>query len=1094
MSQSMLSVNTEKGGGATSAGTRTRVVNPFFGVDDPSASSSVSPTPASPRCTTPVEGEAVNDPNEPYEFILDEPSRTVYWLQRHDAERSAPSSPTNKSSPSSSALYHSVVNPAAGYVAFQRVTATGSGGGSESPSAFGSHQQTTSGSLRSQPSFRRAKPRQSQERQNFLALCDHYSTVGALRPVAMLLSSAPSPSSTATGEEKGLRKTKSTMKSGVNLKRGAAEGGDGEGSSTQGLKLRILTEDSDIDEDVAALEDITPPVTVKMLEALTRCVLFSSQIAPLKMKPAQRTVQLKLSAPGAEEDSKAKYSFLVSPAHFQFPDFKPCVFRRRLGPAHPFARFTMSADMLFKTGFLLMEIRSDTGGFDPECDVVRMSDIGLNTTLRQGTKLVTVFKDLPVGTLTPIDVRKVTLPDGSTEERPRGFVLQFDSTSRATSNIIQIFVRSFSYNNLSPKPNAKRRVCVTLCDGGLFEATSSDVEIDVDHDDDTVPFEFGLSEGFAVHLEKEGPTSVFSDLSVQPQSSQMRLKLVAPSFLSVEGLPGDILRLGIPWKHQQHHNNHHYHHQHGEGTPQKFDIDGACDESSINELAEEEKQLPEQQSTDLALDEATGAIYIGQQRVGTLVAHTTTEKERPPATPLQAAPPHAGGRHRGTTVGFLDAEHASGADANLPSPSKSNAPQEQSAASVSPGAASLEHQRGSIVSALKKSTSAVTTAVALSGRRPRASVMPDLSASLNTSSNLGNPANAGAASTAGGSAAPTTRPPHSLRVEFEKFPLVHLQALLNALQYVYDAQQAAAAAGLEASTGPGKPLTQRGSKISLRDSEKGLVAATRSLNVTLGGSAACGLTPAGQPLLHIQPTVDVCAAQRLFYFNGKASTGSSSAALSSSSSMPNPLASSISSALARNPSLASIGDTASASGNYASEGLPWCIQGIDNELLPYMQINCWTSKFTIEIIESQGLSMSLRNSPKSTTIFTTSGLVADEAARPVAAVEFEGTRSMTLLPLPGSNRISADVAQRLLRNVLLSDALPADTNAVVTLTLETAGATRQEETVRCTSRKQNLAPSSLRRQSKVAGLSTARSFSGKTQNAEASQGSASASQ
>jgi hypothetical protein len=963
------------------------------------------------------------DANEPYEFLLvDEGVRTVYWLQRHksvwspiaDNPKSSPAAAAVGSPKSGGNLFHSVANPAAGFVAFQGETST----------------VRTANRERS----KRLLQKDSSERKTFIALCEQHAAIGTLRPVATLVTSVQAG---GAEEQPQLKKTKSsvTRKGSVPKKQASQATGDEEGgSSAQGLKIKILAEDSDVDEETAALEEIVPPIDIKMVEALTQCILFANTTHVSKLKPAQRAVQLRLGAPGADEESKAKYTFMVSPAHFQLPDFKPCVYRRRTGAAHPFQRFTMSADLLIKSGFLLVEIKPET--FDPLTDIIRMNDVGLNTTLRHGNKLTTVFKDVHIGYFSPVDVRKVTLEDGSLEDRPRGFVLQFDSSSRATSNVLQIFVRSFSYVNLAPKPNAQRKVAVVLSDGGYFETTTFETTIDVDHDEDTVPYELGMSEGTAVHIERDVPTRLFSDLEIQPQNHQLRLKLVPPAYLLVEGTAGDALRLMIEKDEPGMLST-----PKGNSAPQMtmgapptpspsdsmlrpFGRPGGevgMTEKSVLSVSGSEALV---ESSPFTYDDATGAILLGSKRVATLVKEVPTAVPSTPSTTGDLQPSQSFAAHkRGTTVVL-----GSIGDFDVKAPSDIT-----TAAVPPPSPPAVPNERPSG----RKSTLGGAVRARLA-----ASVIldPGLDPSIK-----GHPTATGVTRGAVAKAPPIVGGP-VLRIDFEKFPVVHLQSLLSLVYYSFDAGQLPT---LE--TNLLARSSRSGSKSVLKEGDGKGMCITRNINVTLSGNEQCGLTPAGQPMLHIQPTVDVCSAVRLFYFNGKPP---SEIKLGSST-----LGSSVSSVQFVESSVFGSETDMSNSTTMSRqhEALPWCIQGIDNELLPYMQVNCWCSRFIIDMIEAQGLTLCMRANAKSSNLIAQSGLVTDDSGRPLVMAEFgPGCRSLTLLPLPESHRIPADILQRLLRNVLLSDGLLADTNAVFNLTFETTRLTRQVEMARCASRKQNL--------------------------------------
>ena len=296
---------------------------------------------------------------------------------------------------------------------------------------------------------------------------------------------------------------------------------------------------------------------------------------------------------------------------------------------------------------------------------------------------------------------------------------------------------------------------------------------------------------------------------------------------------------------------------------------------------------------------------------------------------------------------------------------------------------------------------------------------------------------------------------HLLRIEFDSFPMVQLQTLLSHIFYAYDATRLSAPSLFDGSVSAGR--VRPNSALMDGDSARALI--SRQLSVVLSGPTA-----AGHPMLETQPTVDVCRGMRLFYFNGKPPKSDSSA--SSSSAML---------------------DGGSESYNNAShvitldnrshplillpppESLPWTTQGATNELLPNIQVNCWCSRFDVELVQCpQRLDMTsclqdrlllVRNSSESSILIMTTGFLRDDAGRPVAFVEFPSKRNMSILPLPDSTKVAANVMQRLLRNILLSDGLLADTHAILNLTMETTKATRQVELVRCMSRRQSFAVS-----------------------------------
>lgn len=991
---------------------------------------------------------AEDDENVPYEFVVvDEGVKTVYWLQRHKGawnsvpdETVKPDDATLEMSPTATNLCHAVTNPAAaGFVAF-------------------SVQGTDAVKRDRVVGVRRAAPKSTADRKPFLALAEQYSAVGTFRPVATLIMSSQTTASAGDEPSPGMRKTKSTMKGSAALKSGGGGGAeDDSGGLSQGIKLKLLSEDSDIDEDTGAMEDIVPHITIQMLEALAQCLLYTTTTPVSKLRTSQRAVMFRLGAPGSEEDSKAKYTFAVSPAHFTFPDFKPCIFRRRTGAAHPFQRFSMGADVMIKSGFMVVELRPET--FDPETDVIRLSDIGLNTTLR-GNKLMTVFKDIYLGVFAPLDVRHVKLPDGTTDDRPRGFTLMFDSASRATSNILQIFVRSFSYVNLSPKPDDQRRAAVTISDGGLFETSTFEAKIDVDHDEDSLPYEVGPSENTAVHLEKEPATKVFCDLTIQPQQHQMKLRLVPPSYLAIEGSIGDALRVIIPpYK--------------GKPTsgltvssggfamspaaspaplpglthpPERsFVLSSLMDKNECSGGGLESSMMlapPEAAAhmSPFTFDEATGAIMVASRRVATVVgsAPACTAEVSGASAGAAAPPTPPAGRTRTNQVMFINSSigDPDGKDGTAITPTPS------------PG---LSSGSGGVAPAAPATGRKHTIGGAVRAHQAAASFAldPDLNASLVSLAKEGSHANAPRLSKTG----PIVVGGPQLRINFEKFPITHLQALLSHVCFAYDASLAMASSS--AMEGSGRA---RSKSVAGKDGDGAKSVVSRPLSVVLSGNELCGLTPAGQPILQMQTTVDVCSAVRLFYYNGKPPSESATSRTSMSSSLGSSMQFVESVAFGSETEMNSLSAVQAM-----HEGLTWSIQGMDNELLPYVQVNCWCSRFDVQLVESQGMTLQMRSSAKSINIVSSSGLVVDDSGRPLVLVDFaQGSRSLTLLPLPGSNRIPVDILQRLLRNVLLSDSLLAETNVIMNLTMETTKLTKQTEMVRCSSRKQNLLPATRR--------------------------------
>ena len=102
------------------------------------------------------------------------------------------------------------------------------------------------------------------------------------------------------------------------------------------------------------------------------------------------------------------------------------------------SKLLILTDGMFRGGFLCVEI---TDGFQPEDDVLTFIDIGPAKPfqLKHGGKALYTVKDQLVGQWIPL-----TRPD---DKNPRGYLLAFSNLSRVSGSMLQVLLRSFTYEN-----------------------------------------------------------------------------------------------------------------------------------------------------------------------------------------------------------------------------------------------------------------------------------------------------------------------------------------------------------------------------------------------------------------------------------------------------------------------------------------------------------------------------------------------------------------------------------------------------------------------------------------------------------------------
>ena len=275
------------------------------------------------------------------------------------------------------------------------------------------------------------------------------------------------------------------------------------------------------------LSATVPQVTLAMTGALLRTIAFQCNVKPTKTRSGTRVFTAKVNPGAGAEDGRIKVPVQVSPA-LTFSTYNPdmhatenkhLTFRRRSGPVHPLCRFTMLSDVLFKAGFVAVEIIS---GFRIGDDVLRFDDIGLARPfqLKGQNKMLFTVKDLYCGSFYTIDEttasKSPTLArspqsnasllsaqaSGSKPDAPanywtpctKGYIIAFDNMSRMSGNLIQMIIRSISFANTAAQQTVSSRMLkVTVCDGSRFLTSCVETPIFLQVDDEMIETNLGAT-------------------------------------------------------------------------------------------------------------------------------------------------------------------------------------------------------------------------------------------------------------------------------------------------------------------------------------------------------------------------------------------------------------------------------------------------------------------------------------------------------------------------------------------------------------------------------------------------------------------------
>jgi hypothetical protein len=237
--------------------------------------------------------------------------------------------------------------------------------------------------------------------------------------------------------------------------------------------------------------DLVPEITLPMVAAVLRCMVFHSTSKPTKCRSGNRSFVAKVNPGGGAEDGKAKVTALVAGSLIGFAELtteaKPCVFRKKAGPCQPLSRFVVTSDILLKQGFICVEVEEGLA----EGDTLRL-DIGPSRPFvlkgQQKTMLYTA-KELFCGTFTALEPAS---PGGPCP----GFLLVFDSTSRTSGAIVQLLMRSLTFANAARQQvPGTRTLRLTMSDGTANQISLVRTLITVEVDDEELKVSLGRFAG-----------------------------------------------------------------------------------------------------------------------------------------------------------------------------------------------------------------------------------------------------------------------------------------------------------------------------------------------------------------------------------------------------------------------------------------------------------------------------------------------------------------------------------------------------------------------------------------------------------------------
>ena len=251
--------------------------------------------------------------------------------------------------------------------------------------------------------------------------------------------------------------------------------------SPAGSPKSALSSSQNSAEDVE--EDPTPDVPLDMVAQLLRCVTYSPAVHPMKVRTGGRAFMARIFPNEEAEEGKLKITAQVSPTLLTTIDRKdgspgaPVIYRKKMGSIHPFSKILILADILIKQGYVAVEI---VDGFRPKDDIIKFNDIGTSRPfqLKNEKKLYTI-KELYCGQLSPI------IDEAS--DCVKGFVLNFETTSRISGSMVQTLLRSFTYTNASPYPcEGFRKFVVTFCDGTIHQTSVLEFPMNLELDEECV--------------------------------------------------------------------------------------------------------------------------------------------------------------------------------------------------------------------------------------------------------------------------------------------------------------------------------------------------------------------------------------------------------------------------------------------------------------------------------------------------------------------------------------------------------------------------------------------------------------------------------